>query len=170
MLSCIINLDTISKMGDSQLERKRVAIIGAGPSGISVLDSFAALAATGCDVPEIVCFERQNAAGGLWNFTDTTGTDSYGEPIHTSMYKHLWANSPKEVNELAGYTFDEHFGKPTGSYPPREAMAGYILGRMTKHGLEQFIRFRTPIRSVIYDDETCKFTVSWEQLETNTTG
>src|SRR3546814_7173713 len=38
-------------------------------------------------IPEIVCFEKQNDWGGLWNYTWRTGLDEYGEPVHGSMYR-----------------------------------------------------------------------------------
>lgn len=57
-----------SNNGTAQ-HRTRVCIIGAGPSGMSALYHFAAMPAP----PEIVCFEKQNAIGGLWNYTWLTG-------------------------------------------------------------------------------------------------
>ena len=35
----------------------------------------------------------------------------------------------KNVLEFADYTFDEHFGKPIGSYPPREVFTIIYVGR-----------------------------------------
>ena len=41
-------------------------------------------------------------------------------PVPNSMYRYLWSNGPKECLEFADYSFDEHFGKPIPSFPPRE--------------------------------------------------
>ena len=38
---------------------KRVAIIGAGPSGLAQLRAFQSDQAKGADIPEVVCFEKQ---------------------------------------------------------------------------------------------------------------
>ena len=46
----------------------------------------------------------------------------YGEPLHNGMYGGLWSNGPKEALEFADYTFEEHFGTPIPSYPPREVL------------------------------------------------
>ena len=100
--------------------KKRVAIIGAGPSGLAQLRAFQSAQAKGADIPEIVCYEKQSDWGGMWNYTWRTGLDEHGEPVHGSMYRYLWSNGPKECLEFADYTFDEHFGRPMGSYPPRE--------------------------------------------------
>ena len=126
----------------------RVAVIGAGPCGLSQLHSFQTAARNGAEIPEIVCYEKQDNWGGLWNFTWRTGLDEYGEPVHSSMYHNLWMNTPKECQEFADYTFDEHFGKPIASYPTRPVMFDYIEGRATKADVRQWIRFRTTVRRV----------------------
>ena len=54
-------------------DKLRVCIIGAGPSGMSVLYQFNQLKAQGEQLPEVVCFEKQSDWGGLWNFSDETG-------------------------------------------------------------------------------------------------
>ncbi len=143
---------------------KRVAIIGAGPCGLAQLRAFQSAKAKGADIPEVVCFEKQDDWGGLWNYTWRTGLDEYGEPVHCSMYRYLWSNGPKECLEFADYTFEEHFGKPIASYPPRAVLWDYIKGRVEKAGVRDWIRFRTPVRMVTYDDDSGKFTVTAQDL------
>ncbi len=142
----------------------RVAIIGAGPSGLAELRAFQSAAAKGTDIPEVVCFERQDDWGGIWNYTWRTGTDDYGEPVHCSMYRYLWSNGPKECLEFADYTFEEHFGRPIGSYPPRAVLWDYIKGRVKKAGVRDQIRFRTPVRWVEYNESKGTFSVTVENL------
>ena len=145
----------------------RVAVIGAGPSGLAQLRAFQSAKEKGADIPEVVCFEKQEDLGGLWNYSWRTGLDEYGEPVHCSMYRYLWSNGPKECLEFADYTFDEHFGKPIASYPPRSVLFDYIKGRIEKAGIRDWIRFRTPVRHVSYDDATGKFTVTVQDLAKN---
>ena len=140
--------------------KKRVAVIGAGPSGTAVLRAFQSAAAKGAEIPEIVCYEKQDDWGGLWNYSWRTGTDEYGEPVHCSMYRYLWSNGPKECLEFADYTFDEHFGRPIASYPPRAVLWDYIVGRVKKAGVRKWIRFNTPVRMVEYDKKKKKFLVT----------
>ncbi len=139
---------------------RRVAIIGAGPSGLAQLRAFQSAASKGADIPEIVCFEKQDDWGGLWNYTWRTGLDEYGEPVHCSMYRYLWSNGPKECLEFADYSFLEHFGKLMASFPPRAVLWDYIKGRVEKAGVRDRIRFRTPVRHVSYAEDTGKFTVT----------
>jgi trimethylamine monooxygenase len=141
---------------------KRVAIIGAGPSGLAQLRAFQSAKEKGADIPEIVCFEKQSDWGGLWNYTWRTGVDQYGEPVHGSMYRYLWSNGPKEGLEFADYSFEEHFGKQIASYPPRAVLFDYIEGRVKKAGVRDLIRFETVVRRVDFADG--KFTVTVKDL------
>lgn len=142
----------------------RVAVIGAGPSGLGQLQAFEAARRQGTDIPEIVCFEKQSDWGGLWNYTWRTGLDERGEPVHSSMYRYLWSNGPKECLEFADYPFEEHFGQRIPSYPPREPLADYITGRARKSNVRRHIRFSTVVRSVTYDESNDKLTVVAQDL------
>lgn len=142
----------------------RVAIIGAGPCGLSQLHAFEQARLKGAEIPDIVCFEKQSGWGGLWNFTWRTGLDEYGEPVHGSMYRYLWSNGPKECLEFADYTFDEHFGQPIPSFPPREVLYDYITGRARKENLERYVCFNTAVRYVEYGEATQTFRVRVKDL------
>lgn len=137
----------------------RVAVIGAGPSGLAQLQAFAAARNAGIEIPEVVCFEKQGDWGGLWNYTWRTGLDAHGDPVHGSMYRYLWSNGPKECLEFADYPFDEHFGKPIPSFPPRAVLYDYITGRSRRAGVREWIRFNTAVRWVSYDGSRFSVTV-----------
>ncbi|MCA0043977.1 NAD(P)-binding domain-containing protein [Celeribacter litoreus] len=147
---------------------KRVAVIGAGPSGLAQLRAFQSAAQKGAEIPEIVCFEKQDNWGGLWNYTWRTGVDENGEPVHCSMYRYLWSNGPKEGLEFADYSFEEHFGKQIASYPPRAVLFDYIEGRVLKADVRNWIRFSTVIRFVEYDEEKGDFVITAHDLEKDT--
>jgi trimethylamine monooxygenase len=142
----------------------RVAVIGAGPSGLAQLRAFQSAQAKGAEIPEVVCFEKQDNWGGLWNYTWRTGLDEYGEPVHCSMYRYLWSNGPKEGLEFADYSFEEHFGKQIASYPPRAVLFDYIEGRVIRAGVRDWIRFRSPVRFVRWNEGTQTFTVTVHDL------
>ncbi len=139
---------------------KRVAVLGAGPSGLAVLRAFQSAVSKGAEVPEIVCYEQQSDWGGLWNYSWRTGTDESGFPNHCSMYRYLWSNGPKEGLEFADYSFEEHFGKQIASYPPREVLFDYIQGRVKKAGVRDMIRFNNHVRDVRYDEASGTFSVT----------
>ncbi|MFK7892356.1 MAG: flavin-containing monooxygenase [Granulosicoccus sp.] len=146
------------------MSRKRIAIIGAGPSGLAQLRAFHSAQQRGVEIPEIVCFEKQDNWGGLWNYTWRTGLDEFGEPVHGSMYRYLWSNGPKEGLEFADYSFEEHFGKQIASYPPRAVLFDYIQGRVEKTSVRDWIRFRTPVRHVEWNENSSQFKVSVHDL------
>jgi trimethylamine monooxygenase len=145
----------------------KVAIIGAGPCGLSMLRSFEQAEKKGEKIPEIVCFDKQEDWGGLWNYSWRTGSDQYGDPIPNSMYRYLWSNGPKECLEFADYSFDEHFGKPIPSFPPREVLYDYILGRVKKGNLKDKVKFNHTVTSTLFDGE--KFEVSYRDKKNNKT-
>ncbi|XP_063988409.1 uncharacterized protein LOC135168305 [Diachasmimorpha longicaudata] len=81
----------------------RVAVIGAGPCGLitarylsSKLDKF-----------DLTVFERTNEVGGLWVYTNVTGNDANGVPMHTAAYDYLKTNVPKEVMMLEDFPFPQ---------------------------------------------------------------
>jgi trimethylamine monooxygenase len=150
-------------------EKKKVAIIGAGPSGMAQLRAFESAERDGEQLVELVCFEKQSDWGGQWNYTWRTGLDEYGEPVHSSMYRNLWSNGPKEALEFADYSFDEHFGKSISSYPPRTVLWDYIAGRLQHTDVRKYVRFETVVRHVDFDEATQTFTVVSEHLPTGAT-
>lgn len=149
------------------ISKMRVAILGAGPSGLAQLRAFDAARRTGVAVPQVVCYEKQADLGGMWNYTWRTGLDAYGEPVHGSMYRYLWSNGPKECLEFADYSFEEHFGRPIPSYPPRAVLRDYIMGRIEKSGLRSHIHFLHAIQWVEYDENTKKFSVTVRDMKTD---
>src|SRR5918992_4065767 len=140
----------------------RVAIVGAGPCGLGQLHAFEAARKKGARIPELVAFEKQSDWGGLWNYTWRTGLDENGEPVHSSMYRYLWSNGPKECLEFADYTFDEHFGGPIPSFPPREVLFDYVTGRAKKSNVRQYIQFDSAVRWISFDAERDVFEVTVE--------
>ncbi|MFC3690711.1 NAD(P)-binding domain-containing protein [Chenggangzhangella methanolivorans] len=143
---------------------QRIAVIGAGPSGLAALRAFESAKQKGAEVPELVCYEKQSNWGGLWNYTWRTGLDEFGEPVHGSMYRYLWSNGPKECLEFADYGFEEHFGRPIPSYPPRAVLHDYIAGRVEKSGVRKYCKFSHAVKGVTFDAETEKFTVTVKDL------
>lgn len=146
----------------------RVAIIGAGPSGLAALRAFESARQQGADIPELVCYERQADWGGLWNYTWRTGLDEHGEPVHGSMYRYLWSNGPKECLEFADYGFEAHFGRAIPSYPPRAVLHHYIAGRVEQSGVRRYVRFNTIVKSVSPTPDAQRFIVAVRDLQTDT--
>ena len=52
--------------------KKRVAVIGAGPSGLAQLRAFQSAQAKGAEIPEVVCFEKQSNCDHSNSWNDQT--------------------------------------------------------------------------------------------------
>ncbi|CAF3082778.1 unnamed protein product [Rotaria sp. Silwood2] len=146
------------------MSKQRIAIIGAGPSGLTQL--LALKQAEQEQQVELVCFERQSDWGGLWLYTSQIGIDANGEPIHSSMYRQLWSNNPKELIEYTDYTFYDHFGCLLPSFLPRALIYDYFIGRAKAGNIRRFIRFNTAVRHVDFDDEKNEFCIDVENFNT----
>ena len=74
-----------------------MAVIGAGAAGLVALRHLR----DHLDTFQPVAFEQTQQIGGTWVYTDEVGIDSItGRPVHSSMYRHLRVNIPKEVPPL----------------------------------------------------------------------
>ncbi|XP_060597998.1 trimethylamine monooxygenase-like [Ruditapes philippinarum] len=138
----------------------RICVIGAGPSGMSTLHHFARMK----NMPELQIY---------W-FELHAGLDENGEPVHSSMYKYMWCNGMKEAYEYPDYTFEQHFGQPTPSFPSRVVMRDYLEGRFTRgapggRDFKAYIRFNTAVRFVKYHDDKQEFTVTVNDYNTGET-
>ena len=156
----------------------RIGLIGAGPSGLSLLNAFnKELQRLGQNNKstnfEVVCFEKQAQIGGLWNYSWMTGTDEQGITVHNSQYSHLWSNGPKECLEMSDYPFSQHFsGKNISSFPPRPVLKDYILGRVKANELDKKfdIRLNHNVMNVEQKSANDKFKVIYKDIKNDKEG
>ena len=79
--------------------KPRVCVIGAGPSGCSTLFNFVELEKSGVEIPEIVCYEKQDDWGGLWNYSWRTGiTQVMITSVVTPRYSYICFKSLKSIS------------------------------------------------------------------------
>ncbi|XP_051884476.1 uncharacterized protein zgc:77439 [Pristis pectinata] len=81
----------------------KVAVIGAGASGLCAARHL--LAKPHVFAPPVV-YEQSDCVGGTWVYNERTGNDDYGLPIHSSMYRDLRTNLPKEVMGFPDFPFE----------------------------------------------------------------
>ena len=62
------------------------------------------------------------------------------------------------------YTFEEHYGKPIPSFPPREVLFDYLQGRWKKEDVKKMVTFNTVVRDVQYNKEKDNFMVVVKDL------
>ncbi|XP_010593356.3 dimethylaniline monooxygenase [N-oxide-forming] 4 [Loxodonta africana] len=111
---------------------KRVAVIGAGVSGLSSIK---------CCLDEDLeptCFERSNDIGGLWKYTETS-TDGM-----TRVYKSLVTNVSKEMSCYSDFPFREDYP----NYMNQGKFWQYLQEFAEHFDLLKYIQFKTTVCSV----------------------
>lgn len=111
---------------------KRVAIVGAGVSG---------LASIKCCLEEGLeptCFERSDDLGGLWRFTE------HVEEGRASLYKSVVSNSCKEMSCYSDFPFPEDYP----NYVPNSQFLDYLKMYADRFDLLKCIQFKTTVFSI----------------------
>ena len=126
---------------------KKVAIIGAGPSGIAALKNFKDL---GFDVTG---FERCSGVGGNWRFDDPSGHSSVFETTHIISSKYT--------------SFYEDFPLPetASDYPSHEELLQYFSNYAKNFRLNEKIKFNTEVINC-EDLKNNKWEITYKDLET----
>eukprot|EP00092_Neocalanus_flemingeri_P007944 GFUD01008571.1.p1 GENE.GFUD01008571.1~~GFUD01008571.1.p1 ORF type:complete len:438 (-),score=120.28 GFUD01008571.1:45-1358(-) len=126
-----------------------VAVIGAGAAGLC--------AARHLSVHPLVrttVFEQSSTIGGTWVYTDNIGRDQHGLPVHSSMYKNLRTNLPKEVMAFPDFPFPET--KET-SFIHHSEVLDYLESYKKHFEVEKLIKFHTQVsrvNPVLTEDQT----------------
>ncbi|XP_006887526.1 PREDICTED: dimethylaniline monooxygenase [N-oxide-forming] 4 [Elephantulus edwardii] len=111
---------------------KRVAVIGAGVSGLSSIK---------CCLDEDLeptCFERSNDIGGLWKFTETSKDGM------TRVYRSLITNVCKEMSCYSDFPFQEDYP----NFMTQGKFWDYLQEFAEHFGLLKYIQFKTTVLSV----------------------
>lgn len=109
----------------------KVCIIGAGTGGL-------------CSAKHVLqnnmeptIFEQSDEAGGTWVYNENIGTDSYGIDVHSSMYKGLRTNLPKEIMGYPDFPIPEQ----KQSYIPAADMLDFLNKYAEHFNIKKHIKF-----------------------------
>nr|WPH24930.1 flavin-dependent monooxygenase 3A [Chilo suppressalis] len=119
----------------------RVCVIGAGAAGLCAARHLLAEPSLG----RVDILEQTAQLGGTWVYTETTGYDDFGLPIHTSLYKSLRTNLPKEAMGFPDFPVPES----EKSYLPAKEMLAFLQLYADKHGVTSHIKFNHHVQLVI---------------------
>ena len=150
----------------SDLKILRAAVIGAGAAGLTMARHLAPPA--GFDSHSIgsgvrivpTVFEMADRVGGTWIYNEKTGPK-----VHSSMYKNLRTNLPKEVMAFPDFPFQQN--RQNQSFVTHSEVLRYLEHYCLHFNLEKFVRFRTTVDLVepIFIDGNEKW-----QVTSTTTG
>ncbi|XP_061596410.1 uncharacterized protein LOC133459976 isoform X2 [Cololabis saira] len=120
---------------------QRVAVVGAGAAGLCVARHI--LSRPSSFTPPVV-FELTDNVGGTWCYDERVGTYDNGQPIHSSMYRNLRTNLPKEVMMFPDFPFDPQLS----SFLPHQEVQRYLERYCQYHNIQPHIRFKTVVENV----------------------
>lgn len=121
----------------------RVAIIGAGCSGITALKNCLEVGLT-----QVQCFEQNSEVGGNWIFTAGEGHSSVCETTHII--------SSKKMSEYRDFPMPEDYP----DYPSHRQVLAYFQSYARHFGLYDYIRFNIRVkRAIKRQDETWQLTL-----------
>ncbi|XP_069073350.1 uncharacterized protein [Pleurodeles waltl] len=120
----------------------QVAVIGAGAAGLCAARHILAQ-------PDVfaapMVFESSDRVGGTWVYSEKTGTSDGGLPIHSSMYRHLKTNLPKEIMAYPDHPFPPNLP----SFLHHTQVLAYLEGYADHFKVKEHIQFRTLVEHVI---------------------
>ena len=123
---------------------KRVAVIGAGPSGLVSIK-----AALEQDF-EVVCFESSKCIGGLWNYDQRKGS--------TSIYDSVISNTSKHMMQFSDFPVPKDWPR----FLPHKKVLEYLELYAENFDLKKHIKFSRPVESVQQEVINGKETSRWE--------
>ena len=118
--------------------KKRICVIGAGPSGITALKN---LIDEGLDA---VCYDLNKDVGGNWIYSE--------DESHSSVFETTHIISSKTLSQYADYTFDD-FDKSVSDYPSHDELRRYFQAYASKFNLYPFIQFETLVKECKRNEE-----------------
>ena len=124
---------------------KKVAIIGAGPSGITAIKNFADQGF------EVTAFDRCEGVGGNWRFNDPSGHSSVFETTHLISSKYT--------------SFFEDFPLPDSAsdYPSHKELLSYFNAYADHFDIRKLIKFNTEVTNCKKIDGD-RWEVEWNTL------
>ncbi|KAJ9595620.1 hypothetical protein L9F63_013196, partial [Diploptera punctata] len=122
------------------MSRIRVAVIGGGAAGLCAGRHLV----SDPQHFEFKIFEQWNEVGGTWCYTEMTGTDEYGVPIHSSMYRNLKTNVPKEIMPFPDFPFHD----TDASFVHHTDVLKYLKEYARHYDLYKHIRLRTLVQEI----------------------
>ena len=114
------------------MDTNKVAIIGAGPAGLTVARSLKLL-----NIPFQI-YEKHSEVGGIWDITNAG----------TPMYQSAHFISSKTMSGHLGFPMPDDYP----DYPSRIQIHQYIQNFAQVNGLYEHIRFNTKIKEVVFKD------------------
>ncbi|KAG8850896.1 hypothetical protein FRB91_008710 [Serendipita sp. 411] len=119
--------------------RKRIAVIGAGPAGLVALKTLIATREYQDKRWEVIAFEQRTDIGGIW-----LPDPSPGDQPQTPLYNSLTTNLPHPIMAFRDFPFPHS----TPLYPKASVVLQYLQDYVKGFHLHPYIRFSTYVTSI----------------------
>ncbi|XP_053239967.1 collagen alpha-1(I) chain-like isoform X2 [Podarcis raffonei] len=119
-------------------QKLQVAVVGAGAAGLCVARHI--LASPETFAPPMV-FEASGCLGGTWVYLEE---EAEGRPTHSSMYRDLRTNLPKEVMAFPDFPFDPALP----SFLHHSDVLAYLESYAEHFGVYDHIQFRSEVSHI----------------------
>jgi hypothetical protein len=113
--------------------KKRVCVIGAGPSGITALKNLLD------EEIDVVAYDLNDRVGGNWLYNENIS--------HSSVFETTHIISSKTLSQYEDYTWDDH-DPNTPDYPSHTQLANYFQAYADRFNLTGHIEFETMVEKV----------------------
>ena len=138
----------MDRRSNYKFDMKKVAVIGAGPSGITAIKNFKDQGFS------VTAYERCSGVGGNWRYDDPSGHSSVFETTHIISSKYT--------------SYYEDFPLPddASDYPSHKELLQYFQAYTNHFELNGCIKFNTEVIHCSQNKEH-KWKVKWRDLNTN---
>ncbi|KAJ6712292.1 DIMETHYLANILINE MONOOXYGENASE [Salix purpurea] len=133
----------------TSLTSRHVAVIGAGASGLVAARELRR------EGHQVVVFEKDSQIGGTWVYTPQVETDPLGldptrQIVHSSLYKSLRTNLPRESMGFMDYPFVPRAGEGSDPrrFPGHAEVLKYLQDFAREFGIGEMVRFECEVVSV----------------------
>ncbi|KAJ8764205.1 hypothetical protein K2173_005385 [Erythroxylum novogranatense] len=142
------------------LTSRNVAVIGAGAAGLVAARELRQ------EGHKVVVFERDNQVGGTWVYDlrvepDPLGLDPFRPIIHSSLYRSLRTNLPREIMGFKDFPFIAKNDKERDPrrFPGHREVLLYLQEFAEEFRIEEMVRFETEVVKVWFLEEIKKWKV-----------
>ncbi|KAK6120558.1 hypothetical protein DH2020_045689 [Rehmannia glutinosa] len=122
----------------------KVAVIGAGISGLATARALKR------EAHQVVVYEKSDQLGGTWVYdprveSDPLGLDPNREIVHSSLYRSLCTNLPRQLMGFVDYPFAIREYGDSRNFPGHEEVLEFLNEFARDFGLVELIRFKTEV-------------------------
>lgn len=138
---------------NSPMERSvRVAVIGAGVAGLCAARELLR------EGHRVVIFEKADRVGGAWIYdprieSDPLGIDPTRETVHSSLYRSLRTNLPRQLMGFLDYPLPKREDGDPRAFPGHEEMHWFLNKFANDFGLVELVKFNTEVIRVARVDQ-----------------